>query len=44
MITAKVERKKVAEKGYETVRDYYNYETSIREMLKISDLNYLIKG
>ena len=37
------ERAKIAEKGYETVKKYYNYSDSIEKMLKLSGLDYLIR-
>lgn len=36
------ERQKIAAKGYETVKQYYNYPTVLSEMLNLSGLGYLL--
>lgn len=41
-LSHETERKKIAAKGYETVKQYYNYPTVLREMLNRSGLGYLL--
>ena len=37
------ERNKIAEEGYRIVREKYNYEYKLREMLKLAKMEYLLK-
>ena len=36
-------RKKIEDKGYETIRKHFNYPDSLKKMLHISELDYLLK-
>ncbi len=41
-LTHETERQKIADRGYETVKKYYNYPTVLKEMLTLSGLGHLL--